>query len=122
MDFGSIEVAPPERYKELSNSDKPFVCLSCSDIQLRRMVAELSASVRSLKEELQEALSLHDKVSSIENAVAMLKETQATRVNLDALSRAAFVCYGYEAAKLTLSVQASLGPQPLNKHPASPQL
>ena len=66
---------PPECHKELANSDEPFVCLSCSNVHLRRVVAELSESVRSLKDELKEALYLREKFASIENTVATLKET-----------------------------------------------
>ena len=66
---------PQERYKELANSDEPFVCLHCSNVHLKRTVDELTSTVVSLKEELKEALTLRECLTSIANDVSALKQT-----------------------------------------------
>ena len=64
---------PPVRYKELSTSDEPFVCLSCSNLHLKQVITELSSTVHTLKEELKEALTFREKFTSLTNEVSELK-------------------------------------------------
>ena len=59
---------PPSRYKTLSTSDEPFVCLCCSNSQLRKELAQV-------KSELSVATALADAVELLKMEVKQLKET-----------------------------------------------
>ena len=61
---------PPSRYKTLSSSDEPFVCLCCSNYQLRKELAQV-------KSELSVATALTDAVEALKLEVKQLKETLA---------------------------------------------
>ena len=61
---------PPSRYETLSSSDEPFVCLCCSNYQLRKELAQV-------KSELSVATALTDTVESLKMEVKQLKETLA---------------------------------------------
>lgn len=61
---------PPCRYKALSESDEPFVCLCCSNSQLRRELSQV-------KMELSVAAALADAVELLKMEVKQLKETLA---------------------------------------------
>ena len=61
---------PPSRYKTLSSSDEPFVCLCCSNYQLRKELAQV-------KSELSVATALTDAVEMLKMEVKQLKETLA---------------------------------------------
>ena len=66
---------PPDCYKELASSEEPFICLYCSNVQLKRSVDELTATVLSLKEDLKEALTFREHLSSITSEVSALKQS-----------------------------------------------
>ena len=59
---------PPSRYQSLSTSDEPFVCLCCSNYQLKKELAQL-------KTELNGALTYHQKMSDVDlfNTVEALR-------------------------------------------------
>ena len=63
---------PPCRYKELSNTEEPFICLSCNNVQLKREIV-------LLKRELKDMAELRDKYSTLETEMSSL------RVAIDAL-------------------------------------
>ena len=62
---------PPSRYETLSTSNDPFVCLCCSNYQLRKELAQV-------KTELSVATVLADAVETLKMEVKQLKETLAT--------------------------------------------
>ena len=66
---------PPCLYKELSNSEEPFVCLSCTNIQLKN-------DVLLLKSELKEMAVLRDTCTTLAAEVSSLREA------LDSMKRA----------------------------------
>ena len=61
---------PPSRYKTLSSSDEPFICLCCSNYQLRKELDQV-------KSELSVATALTDAVETLKMEVKQLKETLA---------------------------------------------
>ena len=68
-----------DHYKELANSEEPFICLYCSNVQLKRVVDKLTATVLSLKEDLKEALTFREHLSSITSEVSALKQSLTTQ-------------------------------------------
>ena len=65
---------PPELYKTLSNSDEPFVCLSCSSSHFKQQIADLSATVVALKEELKDTLEIRETCSALAREVSALRQ------------------------------------------------
>ena len=65
---------PPELYKTLSNSDEPFVCLSCSSSHFKQQIADLSATVVALKEELKDALEIRETCSALACEISALRQ------------------------------------------------
>ena len=66
---------PPHRYQELSTSDEPFVCLSCTVLDQRRKIAELTSTVTALQEELRKVSSMQEmKTVAINEEVSKLKQ------------------------------------------------
>ena len=72
---------PPNHYKHLSTSDEPFVCLNCSNSQLRKELTELKVEFKALLElhtngvyRLQIA-DLSKTVAALKIEVTLLKET-----------------------------------------------
>ena len=74
---------PQSRYEFLSASDEPFICLCCSNVQLRKELAQL-------RSELRDALELHtngphrQQISELTGTVVALK-TEVTQLK-EALS------------------------------------
>ena len=66
---------PPERYKDLSASDEPFLCLICTCLDLKKEVSSLSSAVTSLREELRDARKVRESVTTLEKEVSALKES-----------------------------------------------
>ena len=54
---------PPSRYKVLSNSEEPFLCLSCVNVQLTKEVALLKNELRGIAEVRERCAALSDEVS-----------------------------------------------------------
>ena len=75
---------PPSRYKSLSTSDEPFVCLSCSNSQLKKELAQLKAEFKAVLElhtngvHRQQIADLSDTVAALKMEVTQLKETLST--------------------------------------------
>ena len=59
----------PSRYKELSNSEEPFSCLSCINIQLMKEVALLKNELRGIAEVCERCTALSNEVSSLKQAL-----------------------------------------------------
>ena len=72
---------PPSRYKFLSTSDEPFVCLCCSNIELRKELAHLRSELRDALElytngpHRQQISDLTGTVAALKMEVSQLKET-----------------------------------------------
>ena len=66
---------PPERYKELSSTDEPFFCLTCTCLAFKKEMSALSSTVTNLRQELQAALRMRESISALENEVYLLKES-----------------------------------------------
>lgn len=66
---------PPERYKDLSSSDEPFYCLTCTCITLKKEMSALSSTVTNLRNELHGALKMHESISELKNEIYALKES-----------------------------------------------
>ena len=64
---------PPCSYKELSNSDEPFVCLSCANIQLKQEILLLKNELNIVAELRDMCTALTTEVSSLRNALDSLK-------------------------------------------------
>ena len=60
-------------YKELSNSDEPFVCLSCANIQLKQEILLLKNELNSVAELRDMCTAPTTEVSSLRNALDSLK-------------------------------------------------
>lgn len=68
---------PPCLYKELSNSDEPFVCLSCTNVQLKREILLLKNELNGMSEIRDMCTALATEVSSLRKALdSSLKETK----------------------------------------------
>ena len=71
---------PPARYRELSTSDEPFVCLSCTVLDQRREIAELHSTVTALREELHKMTNMQEsKMTAISAEVTKLKQALSDR-------------------------------------------
>ena len=104
---------PPDLYKTLSNSDEPFVCLSCSNSLFRREIAELSATVDALKEELKDALKFRETCSALAGEVTTLRQALDTlekEVKSSSSSRSRHSKQTYSAAVKTASTGSSSAP------------
>ena len=66
---------PPERYKELSSTDEPFLCLTCTCLTFKKEMSTLSATVTNLCEELQDALKMQESISALRREISTLKES-----------------------------------------------
>ena len=71
---------PPSRYNSLSASDEPFICLCCSNVQLRQEITQLRSELRNTlelytNEPHQKQISdLVDTVAALRTEVSQLKE------------------------------------------------
>ena len=63
---------PPSRYKELSTSSEPFVCLICSNLSLRQQIADLMKELKDSLETRSMVTKLEAEVSSLRTAVEKL--------------------------------------------------
>ena len=71
---------PPARYRELSTSDEPFVCLSCTVLDQRCEIAELHSTVTALREELHKVTNMQEsKMTAISAEVTKLKQALSDR-------------------------------------------
>ena len=59
---------PPSLYKELSSSEEPFVCLTCTNLHLKR-------EIQLLKNELRGMVQVRDRCTALDNGVSSLKQT-----------------------------------------------
>lgn len=66
---------PPERYKELSSTDEPFHCLTCTCTAVKKEMSALSSTVTKLREELHDALKMRESVAELKNEIHALKES-----------------------------------------------
>ena len=53
---------PPERYKELSSTDEPFHCLTCTCSDVKKDMSVLSSTVTKLREEFHDVLKMRESV------------------------------------------------------------
>ena len=60
---------PPERYKELSSTDEPFFCLTCTCLTFKKEMSALSSTVTSLREELQSMSALKIEVTALKESL-----------------------------------------------------
>ena len=97
---------PPERYKELSTSDEPFYCLTCTCLAFKEEYSALTSIVSNLREELRVALSMQDTVSTLKAEVVSLNDSQQCSAKIGrretALEPAPFVRRRYEVEPLAL--------------------
>ena len=66
---------PPDRYKELSSTDAPFCCLTCTCLAFKEEMSALSSTVTSLREELQAANTMRESISALKCEVSTLKKS-----------------------------------------------
>ena len=76
---------PPSRYESLSASEEPFVCLCCSNYQIKEELAQLRTELRDALElhtlngvHRQQISELPDTVEALKKEVTQLKETLST--------------------------------------------
>ena len=67
---------PPCRYKELSNSEEQFICLSCTNTQLKHEIVLLKNELKGMVEIREKCSALESEISSLRNAVNSLKGTK----------------------------------------------
>ena len=65
---------PPCRYKELSNTEEPFICLSCINMQLKREIVLLESELKDMAELQVKYSALATEISSLCVAIDALKE------------------------------------------------
>ena len=74
---------PPSRYESLSTGDEPFVCLYCSNYQLKKELVQLRTEFRAALElptngpgaHRQQISNLTDTVAALRMEITQLKET-----------------------------------------------
>ena len=64
---------PPYRYKELSSSEEPFICLSCTNLELKREILLLKNELKGMAEVRDRCSALAAEVSSLRDAIDSLK-------------------------------------------------
>ena len=69
---------PPSRYKILSNSEEPFLCLSCVNVQLMKEIALLKNELRGIAEVRERCTALSNEVSSLRLALDTLRKESAS--------------------------------------------
>ena len=69
---------PHSRYKELSNSEEPFLCLSCINMQLVKEVALLKNELRGVADVRERCAALSNDVSSLRQALDALRKERAS--------------------------------------------
>ena len=67
----------PNLYRDLSNSDDPFVCLTCTNIQLKEEIQSLRSELSSLSTVREQVGALLNEVKSLQQAVVSLPTTQS---------------------------------------------
>ena len=68
---------PPLRYKMLSNSEEPFIRLSCTNLLLKQEIEQLKNELKSLAEVCSRCSTLANEVSSLRRALNTIsKESQ----------------------------------------------
>ena len=73
---------PPCLYERLSNSDEPFVCLTCANVQLKREILLLKSELKDVSELRDMCTALTNEVSSLRKALQETKRTsEATAIN-----------------------------------------
>ena len=101
---------PPSRYKFLSTSDEPFVCLCCSNIQLRKELTHLRSELRDALElytngpHRQQISDLTGTVAALKMEVSQLKEAlSAVSSELTSFSASKNSTYASKAAARRLA-------------------
>ena len=68
---------PPYLYKELSNSAEPFVCLSCTNVQLKREILVLKNELKGMSAIRDTCTALATEVSSLRKELDSLKDSKS---------------------------------------------
>ena len=63
---------PPDLYKALLSSNKPFTCLYCTNSLFKQQITQVSATVEALREELKDAQKFRETCSALSGEVAAL--------------------------------------------------
>ena len=67
----------PNLYKDLSNSDDPSVCLTCTNTQLKEEIQSLRSELSCLSTVREQVGALLNEVKSLQQAVVSLQTTQS---------------------------------------------
>ena len=65
------------RYQELSNSDDPFVCLSCTNLSLSQEIAALKVELKNVQKVCDEYSALAAEVAALQEALDTLKTSKS---------------------------------------------
>ena len=119
---------PPSRYKALSNSEDPFVCVSCTNVQLMKEIALLKNELRGIAEIRDRYATLSNEVSSLKQALDALrkeptsslttKPTAASKQSKRSYAKAISTLRPAQSITLSKSVATNSVPTPAADHEA----
>ena len=67
----------PNLYRDLSNSEDPFVCLTCTNIQLKQEINQLRSEISSLNKVRDQVGVLVNEVTELRQALVSLQTAQS---------------------------------------------
>ena len=70
---------PPSRYKEVANSDEPFLCLLCTNLHLQQEIVKLKSDLAIAFEAKKQVETLANEVSALRQVMDSFRMKEPTK-------------------------------------------